>query len=457
MSDYKNDIEKYIKGELTPSQMNALEKKALSDPFLADALEGAQSLKPDLLTADLNDLRASLNKRVDQPTKRAWVWAARIAAGLSVLAISTYFIVSQLNREDSSNLALNKQKEEMPAPEKGNANGSDSLTPKNQNLLDLQEPKKEAPKVTEPQSQSKAPESRKPEPPDANLAEDSQAKEETKVEAEQDFADSKGKPIITEDRVADAQPKDAPSRIKLDLGENKDRDADDLERESAKRKSAAGAASKTEAAFTDKSHRKIIRGKVTFSDDDTGLPGVNVMIKGTNEGVVTDAQGNYQISVDDSQSTLLFSFIGFSSKEVEVTSDDLNVQLDADISELSEVVVVGYGSNSDASNFPSTPPIMEMATPAGGRKAFKQYLEQNLKYPEQALKNQVEGKVTIQFSIGTTGQLSDFRVVRGLGFGCDEEVIRLIKDGPKWSPTKKNDEPVRDRVKVRMRFALPKK
>jgi hypothetical protein len=56
-----------------------------------------------------------------------------------------------------------------------------------------------------------------------------------------------------------------------------------------------------------------------------------------------------------------------------------------------------------------------------------------------------------------TGQVSDFKVVRGIGFGCDEEVIRLIKAGPKWSPTKKNEEPIKDRVRVRMRFALPKK
>ena len=100
---------------------------------------------------------------------------------------------------------------------------------------------------------------------------------------------------------------------------------------------------------------------------------------------------------------------------------------------------------------------MELAGPEGGRKAFKQYLESNLRYPEEALKNQVEGKVTIQFSVGLTGQVTDFKVIRGIGFGCDEEVIRLIKAGPKWSPTKKNEEPIKDRVRVRMRFALPKK
>ena len=46
MADYKHDIDKYLRGEMTPAEMNALEKKALQDPFLADALEGAQQLSP---------------------------------------------------------------------------------------------------------------------------------------------------------------------------------------------------------------------------------------------------------------------------------------------------------------------------------------------------------------------------------------------------------------------------
>ena len=149
----------------------------------------------------------------------------------------------------------------------------------------------------------------------------------------------------------------------------------------------------------------------------------------------------------------MFSFIGFSSKEVAANSDQVDVSLDADVSELSEVVVVGYSEPTTA----FTPNVMELATPAGGRKAFKQYLEQNLKYPQEALKNQVEGKVTIQFTINVAGQLSDFKVIRGIGHGCEEEVIRLIKAGPKWAPTKKNDVPMKDRARVRMRFTLPKK
>ena len=80
-------------------------------------------------------------------------------------------------------------------------------------------------------------------------------------------------------------------------------------------KSISGASAKAPASsYT--VNRKIIHGKVTFSEDGMGLPGVNVLIKGSNEGTVTDSQGNYEIPVEGTQPTLLFSFIGFTNKEL---------------------------------------------------------------------------------------------------------------------------------------------
>jgi TonB family protein len=99
----------------------------------------------------------------------------------------------------------------------------------------------------------------------------------------------------------------------------------------------------------------------------------------------------------------------------------------------------------------------QLAEPEGGRRAYKKYLEQSIVYPEQAIENKIEGKVTVQFTIEPTGQLTDFRVVRGIGSGCDEEVIRIIKQGPKWTPTKRSEQPIRGKVKVRMKFDLPEK
>jgi TonB family protein len=464
MSDYKNDIDKYLKGELTPAQMHALEKKALDDPFLADALEGLQQLPSADFAADVKALEASLNKRVHKGHNHKWVWLGRIAAGLLLLAVSTYVIILISNRseKDSVNhLALNKQKE--LAPQKPSESTipslSDSASAEN-GSVSVPAPMEEGAKKNElesmPSTQSRSGAGQAL----ADISEERpQENEEAKVEEPSVIAkdaEDISKALDSGEKVTSAQQLDPPSSIITHEVEKEENVLNDDDAGLARKKAAPAAAKTLSNSYNDS--RRVIRGKVTFADDGTGLPGVNVLVKGSNEGTVTDANGNYQIPVAEDQSTLLFSFIGFASKEVETTDETTDVQLEADVSELSEVVVVGYVSASEANSLSSpTPPVMELAAPAGGRRYFKKYLEENLRYPEQALKNEVEGKVTVQFSIGTTGQLSDFRIIRGIGHGCDEEVIRLIKEGPKWAPTKRNDEPIRDRARVRMRFSLPKK
>ncbi len=87
-----------------------------------------------------------------------------------------------------------------------------------------------------------------------------------------------------------------------------------------------------------------VSGKVTSSDDGSAIPGVNILEKGTSNGTVTDADGNYTISVG-ANATLVFSFVGYAPQEVAVGAQtSLNVTLQSDVTALSEVVVVGYGT-----------------------------------------------------------------------------------------------------------------
>src|SRR5690606_27968226 len=165
-------------------------------------------------------------------------------------------------------------------------------------------------------------------------------------------------------------------------------------------------------------------------------------------------EGKYQLRLDTISSALVFSYVGFETKEIMPSGHKVDVALDPDVSELSEIVVVGYGEARDPNII--EPTSIEIAAPEGGKKAFKQYLENNQHYPEQALNNKIEGKVTVQFTLDSNDAITDFKVLKGLGYGCEDEVIRLIKSGPKWNPTRRNNEPVRDKVKVRMRFSLPK-
>ncbi|WP_232065196.1 SusC/RagA family TonB-linked outer membrane protein [Rhodocytophaga rosea] len=87
-----------------------------------------------------------------------------------------------------------------------------------------------------------------------------------------------------------------------------------------------------------------ISGKVT-DDQGEGLPGVNVLLKGTTSGTTTDSEGDFTLSAPDGNGILVFSFIGYLTKEVPVNNQaTLNVALAADVQSLEEVVVVGYGT-----------------------------------------------------------------------------------------------------------------
>lgn len=90
---------------------------------------------------------------------------------------------------------------------------------------------------------------------------------------------------------------------------------------------------------------KLVTGKVSSAENDEPLPGVNVLLKGTTIGTVTDASGNFQMHVTGDNPILVFSFIGFQQQEVPVHQrSQIDVQLTVDVQSLEQVVVIGYGS-----------------------------------------------------------------------------------------------------------------
>ncbi|MBV6643956.1 MAG: SusC/RagA family TonB-linked outer membrane protein [Cyclobacteriaceae bacterium] len=97
------------------------------------------------------------------------------------------------------------------------------------------------------------------------------------------------------------------------------------------------------ATFT-VSAQRIVSGKVSSSDDGSTIPGVNVVLKGTTTGTTTDLDGNYRLSVPEEGGTLVFSFIGLVAQEIEIGSRSvLDVSMDSDVQQLSEVVVTALG------------------------------------------------------------------------------------------------------------------
>ncbi len=91
---------------------------------------------------------------------------------------------------------------------------------------------------------------------------------------------------------------------------------------------------------------RVVTGKVTSAEDGSALPGVNVVVKGTTAGTVTDADGGYKISVPSSGGTLVFSFIGMATQEEEIGARSVvDLQLKTDVKQLQEVVVNAIGEN----------------------------------------------------------------------------------------------------------------
>ena len=96
----------------------------------------------------------------------------------------------------------------------------------------------------------------------------------------------------------------------------------------------------------------------------------------------------------------------------------------------------------------------EMPSFPGGTAAMYKYLNGKLNYPTLAFDNQIEGNVYLQFVVHPDGSRSKFHILKGIGYGCDEEVIRVVKQMPKWVPGKHNGSivPVVYTLKVNFKF-----
>lgn len=445
MRNRKNDIERYLRGELSAAERHALEKEALDDPFLAEALEGLEHTGgADNFLYDLHQLHKSVRHRTrtrkNKPIKM-WGWTVGIAASVLLVAVSGFLVISLLKEQKKNNLAM---KEEPPAasPETDSI-GATLGDSKGKSPAVSQEPPVSAQRqaAAEPAKPGPSATVEEKEIPRGNPPADELAEKDIEREAEEiatvEIPEARA-PVKNEDDAVVARDVEKEVSRKL-KGQAAGVDA--------KKRSAAPSQNLTSA-------KRLLTGRVVSATDGEALPGVNVVVKGTNSGTVTNAQGDYQLSLPESESSLVFAFIGFKNTEVNVgDKSQVNVQLAEDVSQLSEVVVTGYGYTGNKTD--ADAPTFLFAEPDGGKSRFKNYLSTQMKYPEAALKNKTEGRVTIRFTVEPNGNLADFEVIKGIGYGCDEELIRLVKEGPAWKPSIRSGQPLRDQVRVRFKFELP--
>ncbi len=166
-----------------------------------------------------------------------------------------------------------------------------------------------------------------------------------------------------------------------------------------------------------------ITGTVTDAEDNTNLPGVNVLVKGTTTGTVTDVEGNYQLQVADDATTLVLSSVGYETQEVAINNQtQIDVPMAPDVQSLSEVVVIGYGTQekrevTGAISSISNEAITQQAVPS----------------VDQAMAGRVAG-VQVSQNSGAPGGSISLRV-RGVGTPGNSEPLYVIDGVPVFGNT----------------------
>jgi protein TonB len=98
--------------------------------------------------------------------------------------------------------------------------------------------------------------------------------------------------------------------------------------------------------------------------------------------------------------------------------------------------------------------VEQMPAYPGGEKALNDFFAKNLKYPVLAKEQGIQGKVWLGFVVGKDGTISNVEVIRGIGGGCDEEAIRVVKLMPKWTPGYQSGRPVIVKFRFPINFTL---
>ena len=246
-----------------------------------------------------------------------------------------------------------------------------------------------------------------------------------------------------------------------------------------------------------------VQGQVLEKSTNAPVVGASVIIKGTTSGTITDLDGNFVISMPVG-ATLSVSYINMKTKELTITEKligkikSLKVYLEGEITtKTQEVVVVGYGGGEEASDevpvfrvveeMPEFPGGMgeclkflgknikypveaqkagvqgkvivqfvveEMPEFPGGMGECLKFLGKNIKYPVEAQKAGVQGKVIVQFVVEKDGNIANPKVVRSIDPDLDGEAIRVISIMPKWKPGMQKGQPVRVKYTVPVTFRL---
>jgi CarboxypepD_reg-like domain/Gram-negative bacterial TonB protein C-terminal len=468
------DIEKYHKGLLSNIQMHELEKAALDDPFLADALDGYAVPGVNAATdiASLKKLLAAKTEQEETPVismgsrRSGFPWfraaAAVVIIGSAGLLANQFLFtkkddnnIAQVKNLSAENKSSDSVKPEVKSGTVAENNGSTTTnsavttTPATSNgtLTDVTVADKES--TTSPTGNLQNKWMDKSKEVAANSKEGNVATTtntpapvatETAIPSTGGRADSEVAKLNKPDRAGqDDLKKMSEKDVAIVTADNKARersisaDADNAQKQANR---SVAVSRRTEEQNYRNQTNNVFRGRITDANN-VGVPYANVTNVEDKAGTYADANGYFNLTSPDSVLTVQVRSIGFENTQTQLRNNlpANKVVLQDDRKSLSEVVISKQKPNVAARN-PDANKTLEEPIPADGWDSYNTYAANNLEIPEDIkTKKTNAGAVEVSFEVDKNGEPVNIRVEKSLCGKCDQEAIRLIKEGPKWKRT----------------------
>ena len=138
----------------------------------------------------------------------------------------------------------------------------------------------------------------------------------------------------------------------------------------------------------------------------------------------------------------------------DVETEDLNINAEVEQNEVIEEYVAPEVVEEEVVEQEIFQIVEEMPSFPGGEAKLMEYVAKNIKYPQIARETGIQGRVFVGFVVEPDGSISNVKLLRGIGGGCDEEAMRVIKSLPKWKPGKQRGKAVRVSYQIPVFFKL---
>lgn len=439
------DIEKYHRGQLSAVEMHALEKAALDDPFLADALEGfatpGVAVAADLaaLSNRLADRIQATNKVIELPKARLSVRWLRAAAMIVLVAGAGFLVYRLASGEKQHEIA----QEQSMVPGKA-ATNQPIASPKTDSLAVAGQNRLQSPGNTA----------------DTSVLVSTGNSFSITVPRDSlitnDFYYNNTATAATPPPVARYETSNLNGIVGSDRNKRLDYTISDKSFDSSRAGNLSGfykdeelkkqkAMAFSEDARADRNtqnamayrvtpkHTNIFRGRVTDANYNA-LPFANITNTADSIGTYADAKGNFVLISPDSVLNVQVRSIGFENRVAKLNNFAASnqVTMDEDKS-LGEVVISNRQFNS-ASRSRNNTMVLEEPEPVDGWVNYDTYLANNLVVPEtfRSRQTSINGAVELSFEVNQNGDPVNITVEKSLCESCDKEAIRLVKEGPKW-------------------------